>query len=281
MPCPQCPNLLKPLHRKKGWIVAALFLVGKIAFAQLPVAPSSTEIALAGSGAARAGELPFARVNPALAGTVGRRLHASASPSSLGIAGYVDGSLLATLPLDSTFNVGVNLEGLSAATYRQVRGGGMVAFSPDRFITLGAAIALNSVNIESYGSAVAPTLDVGLLVRPAAGIRIGGAATNLTRATVANEPLPQTLAVGFAFDLSPATSLSIDMSNQIGHAITTSLGFSTWLLPELMMRGGVGHYPTNLSLGFGYRFGEYLIEYGGAWVNPVGLRHSVGVGVAW
>ena len=258
-----------------------LFLVGKIAFAQPPVAPGATETALAGSGIARAGELPFARVNPALVGTVGQLLHVSASPSSIGITGYVDGGLLATLPLDSGVTVGLNIEGVRAATYQQVRGGGMVAFTPDWFITLGASIWANSVSIDGYGSAIAPTLDIGLLVRPAAGIRIGGAATNITRTFLADDPLPQTLAFGFAFDLSNKTTLSVDMSNQIGHAITTSLGVSTWVLPQLVVRGGVGHYPTNLSAGFGYRFGDAAVEYGGAWVAPVGLRHSVGVGVAW
>ncbi|MCC7436985.1 MAG: hypothetical protein IT211_00665 [Armatimonadetes bacterium] len=275
------PNLLKLPHRRKGWIVAMLFLVGKIAIAQSSVAPGSTETALSGAGVARAGELPFARVNPAIVGTVGRRAYASASPSSLGIAGYVDGSAVATLPLDSAFSIGVNIEGVSGASYHQVRGGGMVAFRPDWFITLGATVWLNSVSIDGYGSATAPTVDVGVLVRPAAGIRIGGAATNIARTQLADEPLPQTLAFGFAFDLSKSTTLSVDMNNQVGHSISTSLGFSTWLLPELMVRGGVGHYPTNFALGFGYRFSDFMVEYGGAWVNPLGLRHSVGVGVAW
>lgn len=281
MPYFQFPNLLKRPHQRKGWIVAVLFLIGKITFAQSSVAPSSTEIALAGAGVARAGEPPFARVNPALVGTVGERLHVSSSPSSLGITSYVDGSLLATLPVDSAISIGITLEGLSAASYQQVRGGGMVAFSPDWFITLGAGLGLHSVSIDGYGSAIAPTFDVGLLVRPAAGIRLGGAATNITRAELADETLPQTLSVGFAFDLSSKTTLSVDMSNQIGRSITTSLGFSTWLLPELIIRGGVGHYPTNLSLGFGYRLDDYTVEYGGAWVHPLGLRHSIGVGVAW
>lgn len=258
-----------------------LFLAGKIALAQSSIAPGPAETALSGAGVARAGELPFARLNPALVGTVGRRAYASASPSSLGITGYVDGSAVATLPIDSALSIGVSIQGLSAASYRQVQGGGMVAFQPDWFITVGAAVWLNSVSVDGYGSATAPTVDVGVLARPAAGIRIGGAATNITRAELADEPLPQTLAFGFAFDLSKSTTLSVDMSNQVGHSITTSLGFSTWLLPELVVRGGVGHYPTNLALGFGYRFSDFMVEYGGAWVDPLGLRHSVGVGVAW
>jgi hypothetical protein len=101
------------------------------------------------------------------------------------------------------------------------------------------------------------------------------------RNEIAGIALPQRILLGFAFDMSPGTTLSVDMMHELRRSATASVGFSTIAVTGVTLRAGVANAPGTIALGAGYDLNGIAIDYGGAYVAPLGLRHAIGIGYRW
>lgn len=281
-------NLLKKPHPVKGsmgplpGIILLGLLLGHIpAGAQGASGLDPAALSLAGSTTARDEELWHARDNPAsLAGTA-QELRASYAPSSLGIRGYYEGSAIGRVHAGGAFRVALAASALGVEGYREMTGGAVLSLGLPGQVTLGASVALHSVHIDRYGAASAVSCDLGALAHLTDDIRFGASIRNLGRTALAGTELPQEVAFGFGFDMGSTTTLSLDARHELRRQAAVALGLSTLPVPELTLRAGVATTPSTIGLGVGYRLGEISMEYGGAYISPLGFRHVIGAGMRW
>ncbi len=280
-------NLLKKKHPVKGSMVSlfCLLLLGVLenipAGAQGASGPDPAAISLAGSTTARDEELWHAQGNPAsLAGT-GHEIRASYAPSSLGIGGYYEGSSIGRVYAGGAFRVALAGTALGVEGYREITAGAILSVVLTGGVRLGATVGLHSVHIDRYGAASALSCDLGALAHLTDDIRFGASIRNLGRATLAGTELSQEVAFGFGFDMGAATTLSLDARHELRRPAAVALGLSTLPVPELALRAGVATAPATIGLGAGYRLGGVTVEYGGAYISPLGFHHVIGAGMRW
>jgi len=261
---------------------ATLLLLGGTISAQPSLPSSPVEAGLAGSVVARVESPWLARSNPAAVATAPTgTFGASFSPSNLGIEGFYEGYALAALPIDSLAGIGAAVQGVGAGGYREISGSCIGAVTLGETVRLGAALTVRSLAIDRYGAATAATIDLGAIAWLSDRIRFGGMIANINRAELAGAGLPERVAVGFAFDIGSSTALSIDAWQELRRSAGLAMGLSTSPAPGLTIRGGAGSGPGTMALGVGYTAGDITIEYGGAYVVPVGFRHVIGAGIGF
>jgi hypothetical protein len=255
-----------------------LWLLPGTVAAQAGVRESPALLALAGSVVARTGTPWYALSNPAsLAGDTDIDILCAYSPSSIGIAGFVQGTMIATLPFDSLRCGALSAGATSVPGYREVYGSATIGLRSGS-ISFGAAISILSISIDRYGSAVAPTLDIGLLAALNDRTRLAGAVSNVTRERLADADLPQRLALGLAMDFG-RTTISADVVQELHRSASVAIGLSFTPVPGSTINAGVGSYPEQISLGFSYNYHGIVIDYGGSYGVPLGFRHLFGAGV--
>jgi len=246
--------------------------------------PLATPVAtaLSGSTAARTKDPSLSTSNPASIGSIDSvALFVSFAPSNLGIDRYHEGALVVALPLDSSLGCALAVHGFGNGLYEEYTASGSVAWNVGEGVAIGLATSLHSLAIARYGSALSGSIDAGIIVRPSQDIRFGASAHNLTRSTIAGTDLPQRLTAGFAFDLDSGTTLSIDLAQELRRQVSVALGVSTIAIEGFTIRGGVGQAPTSISLGTGYDNGSIGIDYGAAYIDPLGVRQAVGIRLRW
>lgn len=281
-------NLLKKPHPVKGSmrLLLQLLLLGPFlgpvaATAQSAIDLNPAETALAGATTTRDENLWYARSNPGALRGNAQEIRASYAPSSLGIEGYYEGSSIARAYAGSWFRIALKASALGVQGYREMSGGAIISLDLPGEVTLGAAVALHSIHIDRYGSASAGTFDLGALARLTERIRFGASMRNPGRARLAGTELPQEVAFGFGFDVGAATTLSLDARHELRRPATVALGLSTIPVPELTVRAGVANAPATIGLGAEYQLDGITVEYGGAYISPLGFRHVIGAGIRW
>jgi hypothetical protein len=249
-----------------------------IAQAQSSLASTPAGVALAGSATARTESVWHALANPANIDGVGQPLLLSTfSPSAIGIEGFHEGGMIVAMPVDSALHLAAAAGTVGVHGYREVSARAIGAVKEGTF-TFGVAVTIQSIAIDRYGSAVAPSVDLGMLGRLNDRISFGGSIVNITRSTISGVELPQRLALGFAFDLG-TTALSFDLLHELRRSTAAALGISLTPVPQLVLRAGIASEPSTVSFGTGYELHGVLIEYGGAYISPLGFQHLFGAGV--
>ncbi|MDB5032781.1 MAG: Helix-hairpin-helix DNA-binding class 1 [Chlorobi bacterium] len=273
-------NLLNRSHWIKGFTLLLHIVLAPCLRAQTAMLASPPETALAGSAVARVESPWFARINPAAVGeTRAGALAASFAPSSIGIAGYREGALVMVLPIDTIWHVAATAAFTGVPGYGEMEGSMIAACNPAPQVTIAVGVGLYSLRIRDYGSAMAPTIDLGATARLSEQIRFGCAMRNLARARIAGTDIPQRVGFGFAFEVEGGTILSVDASDELRRSAAVSLAISTSPLAGLVIRGGIGNGPGMISFGMGYHLNDITLDYGGAYGSPLGFRHVVGAGM--
>ena len=273
---------MKCIDRRKGELLIALLLPATAApsAAQQEERITPPTAALSLSTSARIDHPWLARDNPAaLTSVEGIIVLGSFTPPPLGIAGLHEGGTLVALPVDTTLALGLAIDGVRLRGYGETTIAATVAWSPDPAARFGVTVATDHLAIEGYGSAVAPSFDLGVLLLPSPGIRFGGTLRTPIGSWGDRIALRRRLTMGFAFDIERSTVLSVDARHEIGRPVGASVGLSTSLDPALTLRAGFGHGPTMISLGMTLDCDGIIADYGGSYIVPIGFRHLFGVGV--
>jgi hypothetical protein len=275
-------NKLRNSHRSLK-LSSFLLAVAAAPLTAQPSLPSNPlAIGLAGSVAARMGSAWLARSNPALTGSAEEAsFGACFSPSGIGLDGIGEGYAVAGFPLDAGTGIGGTVAGIASGSYRESAASALGALTVADIIRAGAALTLHSIAIEGYGSAFAATLDLGAIASLGDRVRFGATAGNIARGRLAGADLPQRVAFGFAFDLDEGTILSADAWQESRRQAGGSIALSCSPMPGLALRGGIGTGPGTIALGVGYVMGAIALDYGGAYIAPLGLRHAMGVEMAF
>lgn len=241
------------------------------------------ETAFAGSTTARSGDARLAWRNPASLGRLAgkRNIVASFAPSVLGIDGYREGSCIFAMNVGKHLSIGLSGAGLGAGDYQEFSGSVAAAGSVGDDLRLGFTLTAQSTSIRDYGSQVVPLIDLGMQIDVAEAIALGASFVNATRTTVADEDIPQRLAIGMACTPDSSITLSMDAVQELRRDLGFAFGVSYNPAAGVTLRTGLSTEPRTVGYGVGYRLGDVTIDYGGAYVDPLGFNHVFGVGVVW
>lgn len=257
-----------------------LLLCAESSVAQQTMYISPVESALGGPSAARIESPWHMRANPAsLLGTRRHVLMLSFSPFATGLDGFFEGGMVAAVPIDSLWIVGITAEATEVQGYGELVISGAVAVELLGGVMTGISVSYHSLRIDRYGSAGGVSLGIGAIAQVDQQIRIGGSFKNVANGQIGTSDLPQQLTLGFAFEVDPGTTLSIDVSQELRRSPILSLGLSTPLLEELVIRAGVAHAPARISLGLGFEIDGIIVDYSGAFVWSLGVRQVIGLGI--
>lgn len=241
------------------------------------------ETAFAGSTTARSSDPRLAWRNPAALGNLEKRFNilAAFAPSVLGIEGYREGAFTAAATFGKHLAVGLSGAGLGAGAYQEFSGGATAASTIANNLRIGASLIARSASIDEYGSQIVPLLDLGAQIDVTPWFTVGASFVNATRTTLADEEIPQRLAMGMLFSQDSTFSLSMDVLQELRSDLGVGIGLSLLAVDGLTLRAGLATAPRTLGYGIGYQLGDIRVDYGGAYVAPLGYSHVFGVGVAW
>jgi len=238
------------------WVVVMVGWVGNTPAQTLE--GGARAIALAGATTALLGEA-WAHANPASWGGCQRPTLAFMVSQAyglealrLGAATYVQPTRPLTLALGArTFGFEDFREthlwlGLAKALYP----------ASQRPLHLGLSLRYQHVALTRYGSAGALGIWAGLQAHIFSWLMAGLATTNLNAPRWAGrEALPQTLAIGLAYQPSTRFQVLLDVSKTMRFGPDFRIGVEVWALPALALRAGSGSLPERFTIGFGVVLG--------------------------
>jgi len=165
-------------------------------------------------------------------------------------------------------------------------------------VDLGGTLKVIYDQIDS-SSSTAAMLDLGLIHHPASeklkvGISLRNIGLQITRYTGSDykEKLPFTFATGMTYDFNPRLMASLDIVKATGEDIVAKAGVEYELTPAFDLRGGFrtnagdGYnggtfaFLSGLSLGVGWNWNNYRVDYGVSsygdlgWINQISLSYE-------
>ncbi len=165
-------------------------------------------------------------------------------------------------------------------------------------IDLGGTVKVIYDQIDN-SSATAAILDLGLIHHPVndrikVGVSLRNIGFQLTTYsdTAGREKLPFTMAAGITYLFNPRLMASFDVSKATGENILAKAGVEYELTPAFDLRGGFrtnasdGYnggtfaFLSGLSLGAGWKWNKYRIDYGVSsygdlgWINQISLNYE-------
>lgn len=277
------PKGSTPLYPLLQFLSLLLLWSGNPLSAQVLDRVDPIETSFAGSTSARSGDARLAWRNPAALTKLEKKFNivVAFAPSVLGIEGYREGSFTGAVSFNNRFAVGLSGAGLGAGSYQEFSGGVTTAASVGRNLRLGFSLFARTASIDEYGSQIVPLLDLGAQIDVTDEVTIGASFVNTTRTTIADEEIPQRLAVGMLYAPDSTFSLSLDVLQELRRDLAFGIGISFIPVEDLTLRAGLASEPGTVGYGIGYRLGDVHVDYGGTYVDPLGFRHVFGVGVLW
>lgn len=202
------------------------------------------------------------------------------APSRYRLDGDREANLVGSYALLERVSLGIDGRYLAAGAYVEGRGALLVGYRPTDRLDIGIAVGMTATAIDGYGSTMTPTLDIGVLGRPAQNVTIGAAYANIARGGIDASTPRRRLSIGAAYRPDSTLLLSLDVEHRDGE-VASGLGLSWSPLSALELRGGLGAGPTRAGLGVAYRIAPLRVAYGAEITLPLGLTHLVGVEASW
>ena len=268
--------------RRLSVFVALIACTSSFMFAQTLQRVDPLEAGFAGSTTGRTGSAWFVHQNPAsLASLQSGVLLGCFSPSALGIEDYKEGAFIGGAVIGESVQVGLSGAAFGSGEYREAAGGIVGAAQIEKHLSVGATLLLQSVSIQRYGSSVIPLFDIGVQVQVSPKATFGASFINTTRSAITDQDIPQRLAFGFGWTPDSMLSLSLDVIQELRRDLGFAFGIELEPLKNLSLRAGMGSEPSTVGFGLGFRTDNVIVDYGGSYVDPLGLRHVFGAGITW
>lgn len=151
-----------------------------------------------------------------------------------------------------------------------------------RTVAAGLSATLHHAQIRGYGSGIAVALDVGFNVDVLPSLAAAATVRNLNQALLAGlEPVPQTLAVGLAYDPGAHLSLVLDVVDDSRFPLSVRSGAELRPVEAVALRIGVSTDPTTFSGGAGVRLGSLRADLAATRHEVLGWTPAVEVGLTW
>lgn len=123
-------------------------------------------------------------------------------------------------------------------------------------IYVGVRAALHHLSISDYGSDEAVTADAGLLVPVLPVLTLGVHARNVAGGSIAESPLPRSLAVGLHYSVGPQVHILADVLKDVAHPWSIRGGVEVRPVNVLSLRVGATRHPARFTAGAGINLGR-------------------------
>ncbi len=238
-------------------------------------------VALANAGTAVAGDMWAAAYNPSLLPRDGAHLAVMWSPAPFGlrelqhgaaVGGYGDGH--------TAFALVVQRSGFDL--YHETEATAVAAGTIADALHIGAALGYKHVEIQGYGRAGVPVVDLGAAFMLDEDLVIGTTVGAVNRPALAGtrERVPLTFAIGAAARITPALLLVADVWKDLRHAAELRTGVEYAVHDLLRLRAGATTGATAFSAGIGTRIAGIGVDYAVAVHDALGWTHLFAAGVA-
>lgn len=253
--------------------------------AYVPDVLGARAAAMGGAGVALGGDGadPWGARNPAAWAALPRRTAALYGDEGFGLSELRLAAARIVVPTRiAAFAVGAQAFGYESFRASAFTLGAARAFSlgTSRVLMAGAAAHLHTVSIPDYGSASVVTLDVGVRAALVPGLDAGFRASNVAAGSLAGrEPLPRTLALGFAYRAHARLTVAADVEKDVRYPASLRAGVEARPVAALALRAGATTAPRAVSAGVGLRTGPLAIDLAAARHESLGWTPAVGLGV--
>jgi hypothetical protein len=266
-----------------------------VLFLVFPVINIHAQSAMDGVGSARA--VALGRATTALPGDVGSQANPSAAAArslrsihfftlqAYGLTELRRGGVDVVVPaFDGVLFGGAGTFGFDAYRENYFSFGAAYPFSlgTSRTVHVGLHTRYYHTSIPSYGQTGALGITVGSQVLLLPSLTFGVLAANVNAPQLGEgAELPQSLALGFAYQAAPSLLVVVDTVKDIDFPLTVRGGVEARLLPALTLRAGATSQPTRFTAGAGVHLGPLDADVAAEHHQALGWSPSVGFSVAW
>lgn len=261
----------------------------------LSAATAKGQSAMDGVGNARA--LALGQATTALPGDVGSQANPAAAATreagsihlfayeAFGLAELRRGAADIVIPIwGGTFLGGAGTFGFDAYRESYFSLGAAYGFDlgTSRVVHLGFRTRYYHTSIASYGHAGTIGFTVGSQVQILPTLTFGVLATNLNAPRLASDvELPQSLALGVAYEAAPAFMVVVDAMKDIDFPLSLRGGVEVEPLSPLMLRAGFTTAPTRFTTGAGVHLGAVTADVAAENHQALGWSPAVGFSARW
>jgi hypothetical protein len=151
-----------------------------------------------------------------------------------------------------------------------------------RAVHVGLHTRYYHTSIPSYGHAGALGITIGSQVLLLPSLTFGVLAVNVNAPQLEEEAeLPQSLALGLAYQAAPSLLVVVDTVKDIDVPLTVRGGIEARFLSALTLRAGATTQPTRFTAGAGVRLGPLDADIAAERHQALGWSPSVGFCVQW
>ncbi len=142
--------------------------------------------------------------------------------------------------------------------------------------SVGASFHYQKLEIKNYGQDFSLTFDLGFLLALTDQVNWGFYTTNLTRSRFQNnrERLPQNFSTGISYQPLENFVINIDIFKEITFPLEVRSGFEYGFWDKVMIRCGVISDPAHYCFGVGFRFRQFVCDYGVSFHPQLGATHQ-------
>jgi competence protein ComEA len=175
---------------------------------------------------------------------------------------------------------GLSLGTSGSSLYRENVLKGTFSYKLVTDVAVGVSLSCQQLDIEGYGSAVAPGIDLGLSGKPAEWLSLGVKAVNINRPGIgqSGEEAAQSISLGAAAKPLGEMMLSFELFNQRDWPCQVRIGQEYVYRNLLSIRAGFSSRPNAASFGFGIAHKSFRLDYAVRTHPDLGLSHCISIG---
>ncbi|MEW5800188.1 MAG: hypothetical protein AB1728_14415 [Bacteroidota bacterium] len=232
------------------------------------------------SGAAFASESNVWLNPAALFGIASFRSSLFYSPSPFQLPQLTNYGLLIADDIEGV-KVALSLRSFGFSLYRETSGSLTAALTEIENFGVGLTLSLNHLAIQNYGNATKVGIDIGSIYTVTSELAIGLSLTNINGATFGgDDDIPRVLLAGLSYRVLENALFTIDLVKDVRYDATFRAGIEFSPHEIFIVRSGVQGEPSRLFGGIGLRITPFVIDYGTATHDDLGLTHSIGISFA-
>ncbi len=146
------------------------------------------------------------------------------------------------------------------------------------FLFLGSNVNVNHLFIKDYGTDADISIDAGIKMLLSDNYRVAFSVSNLNSAsmTLSRDRLPQTFTAGIGY-MSDGFNLGVEYFKEIGFPSAIRVAAEYSPVQFMTVRAGTASGTNSFNAGAAFRFMSFMIEYGAAFHQVLGITHSFGV----
>ncbi len=158
------------------------------------------------------------------------------------------------------------------------------AYSLSNYLSLGINAKLMHVSFSSeYNSLSAYSVDIGSVWKANGKLQLGLAARNLNRSRLVkgSDDIPANFCLGLAVFPFKEVTLLADLSYEERYKEQLHLGQEIMLVENLPLRFGIETAPARYTLGVGFEFGKFVLDYAYVSHSVLGDTHKISFAYMW